>query len=84
MSTEFARNVLDQIADNELTDTITFHVMGEPYLHRKRSFEWFRPPTEFCRECKGGPTLTTSVLKQAGTVYLDAKARMLGRPVRTL
>jgi len=37
MKTEFAIDVLDQIADNHLTDVITFHLMGEPYLHRNLS-----------------------------------------------
>jgi len=37
MSTEFAIDVLDQIADNHLTDVITFHLMGEPYLHKNLS-----------------------------------------------
>lgn len=34
MSSDFARRILDQIAANHLTTFITFHLMGEPYLHR--------------------------------------------------
>ena len=42
----------------------------------KLSFERFLPPTQFCRECKGGPTLATSVLKQLSTVALDIRQRL--------
>lgn len=34
MSSDFAKSILDQIAANHLTTFITFHLMGEPYLHR--------------------------------------------------
>ena len=34
MSSEFARNILDQIAENNLTKLLTFHLMGEPFLHK--------------------------------------------------
>ena len=34
MSTEFACNVLDQIAENNLSNLVTFHLMGEPFLHK--------------------------------------------------
>jgi len=34
MATDFAKRILDEIADNNLTEFITFHLMGEPYLHR--------------------------------------------------
>jgi len=34
METDFARRIIDEIADNDLTEFITFHLMGEPYLHR--------------------------------------------------
>lgn len=45
----------------------------------RRSLNMFLPPTEFCRECMGGPTLTTSVLKQASTVMIDIKDRIKPR-----
>src|SRR5262249_15498061 len=34
MSSEFARSIIDQIASNNLTEFLTFHLMGEPYLHK--------------------------------------------------
>ena len=34
MPQEFAENIIDQIAEAELTDFLTFHVMGEPYMHK--------------------------------------------------
>lgn len=44
-----------------------------------RSFKWFIPPTEFCRECRGGPTLLGSMTKQASTIAIDIKDRMAPR-----
>ena len=34
MSTDFAKRIIDEIADNDLAEFLTFHLMGEPYLHR--------------------------------------------------
>ena len=48
-------------------------------LRIKRSFDHCRPPTQFCRECRGGPTLASSVLKQVSTVALDVRDRIQPR-----
>lgn len=45
----------------------------------KRSFQWFIPPTPFCRECLGGPTLVTSIMKQVSTIAIDVKDRIVPR-----
>ena len=45
----------------------------------KRSFDHFRPPTQFCKECRGGPTLAASLLKQASSVALDLRDRVQPR-----
>ena len=74
------KNVVGNLAKNSLMEIL----QSSAALRMNRSFKWFIPPTQFCKECKGGPTLATSVLKQAGTVFLDVKARALGRSVRTL
>jgi len=42
----------------------------------ERSLRRFVPPTQFCRECLGGPTLATSVLKQISTIAIDIKDRL--------
>lgn len=34
MPVDFARRIIDEIAENDLTDVLTFHLMGEPYLHK--------------------------------------------------
>src|SRR5436853_7670280 len=34
MPTPFAKQIIDQIAENNLTYFLTFHLMGEPFLHR--------------------------------------------------
>ncbi len=44
-----------------------------------RSFKWFIPPTPFCRECVGGPTLATSLAKQVSTVAIDVRDRFASR-----
>jgi MoaA/NifB/PqqE/SkfB family radical SAM enzyme len=44
-----------------------------------RSFRWFVPPTEFCRECRGGPTLLKSLGKQVSTVAIDLGERIRPR-----
>jgi radical SAM protein with 4Fe4S-binding SPASM domain len=75
-----AKNVVGDLRKNSLME-----VINSPEAQRmERSFKWFRPPTKFCRECKGGPTFATSVVKQAVTVYLDGKARILGRGLKRL
>ncbi|MCE5195453.1 MAG: radical SAM protein [Nitrospiraceae bacterium] len=34
METEFAKNIISELASNNICEKITFHVMGEPTLHR--------------------------------------------------
>ena len=34
MLTDFARRIIDDIADNHLTQFLSFHLMGEPFLHK--------------------------------------------------
>ncbi len=34
MATDFAKRIIDEIAENDLAEFLTFHLMGEPYLHR--------------------------------------------------
>lgn len=45
----------------------------------QRSFRWFIPPTQFCRECIGGPTFISSVIKQTSTIAIDLKDRFAPR-----
>lgn len=44
-----------------------------------KSFKWFIPPTPFCRECRGGPTLASSVAKQVSTIAIDIRDRIAPR-----
>ncbi len=44
-----------------------------------KSFKWFIPPTQFCRECLGGPTLITSLAKQASSLAVDLRDRFAPR-----
>lgn len=43
------------------------------------SFKWFLPPTEFCRECRGGPTPISSLAKQVSTIAIDVRDRFAPR-----
>lgn len=43
------------------------------------SFKWFVPPTPFCRECRGGPTVISSLAKQTSTIAIDIKERFASR-----
>jgi len=45
----------------------------------KQSFQRFRPPTQFCRECLGGPTLGSSIVKQLTTIAIDVRDRIAPR-----
>jgi organic radical activating enzyme len=45
----------------------------------KRSLECFIPPKPFCRECLGGPTLASSVMKQFSTIAVDVRDRLRPR-----
>lgn len=47
------------------------------------SFKWFVPPTPFCRECRGGPTLVSALAKQVSTVATDIKDRVAPRKTYT-
>src|SRR6266567_488549 len=44
-----------------------------------KSFKWFIPPTPFCRECRGGATLVSSIAKQASTIAIDVRDRFAPR-----
>jgi len=74
------KNVVGDLRNNSLMEII--HSAEAERM--RRSFLRFRPPTPFCKECKGGPTLASSALKQVVTVYLDAKSRVLKKGVKTL
>src|SRR5713226_4569757 len=34
MPADFARRIIDEIAENNLTQFLSFHLMGEPFLHK--------------------------------------------------
>jgi MoaA/NifB/PqqE/SkfB family radical SAM enzyme len=45
----------------------------------RRSFNMFHPPLPFCRECLGGPTLSSSVVKQISSIGVDLRDRIRPR-----
>ncbi|MEE8429782.1 MAG: radical SAM protein, partial [Candidatus Desulfatibia sp.] len=54
METPFAKRIIDQIVENRIAQKITFHIMGEPFLHRD-----FFEILAYCRD-KGLPTGITT------------------------
>jgi len=66
------KNVIGDLREQPLME-----ILESPKAkHILRSFKWFIPPTPFCRECRGGPTLITSLAKQASTVAIDVRDRL--------
>jgi organic radical activating enzyme len=69
------KNVMGDLRKQTLME-----VLGSDAAQRiRRSFAWFIPPTPFCRECLGGPTLVTSIMKQASTIAIDVRDRIAPR-----
>ena len=69
------RNVIASLHEHSLMEILE----SEEAKRIKRSLARFRPATEFCRECMGGPTLASSALKQISTVAIDVKDRLKPR-----
>ncbi len=69
------RNVVGDLRTHTLEEVLA----SDEARRIKRSFDRFRPPTEFCKECRGGPTLSSSILKQVSTVALDLRDRVQPR-----
>jgi MoaA/NifB/PqqE/SkfB family radical SAM enzyme len=69
------RNVVGDLRKNSLTEVLE----SVEARRMRRSFDWFRPPTKFCRECLGGPTLGYSLLKQATSIAVDIRDRINSR-----
>jgi hypothetical protein len=69
------RNIVGDLRKNSLTEVLE----SLEARRMRRSFDWFRPPTKFCRECLGGPTLAYSLLKQATSVAVDIRDRLDSR-----
>jgi MoaA/NifB/PqqE/SkfB family radical SAM enzyme len=69
------RNVIGDLRQQSLME-----ILASPEAQRIRQSLWrFKPPTEFCRECLGGPTIATSAIKQLWTVATDIKDRIAPR-----
>jgi len=69
------KNIIGDLRTQKLID-----VLESPEARRiERSLRWFTPPTPFCRECLGGPTLATSIMKQASSIAIDMKDRIAPR-----
>jgi MoaA/NifB/PqqE/SkfB family radical SAM enzyme len=73
------RNVIGDLHQQTLMEILE----SSEALRIRKSLRRFSPPTEFCKECMGGPTLTTSYLKQASTVMIDIKDRIKPRKAYT-
>lgn len=69
------RNTIADLHERSLMDVLE----SEAAKHIQRSFRRFRPPTAFCKQCLGGPTLASSLLKQASSVAIDVRDRVRPR-----
>lgn len=69
------KNVIGDLHKQSLMEVLE----SDEAKHILRSFKWFIPPTEFCRECRGGPTLLSSLAKQASTIAIDVRDRIAPR-----
>lgn len=69
------KNVIGNLHDMSLME-----LLESPEAKRMlKSFDWFIPPTEFCKQCRGGPTVLSSITKQVGTIAIDIKDRIKPR-----
>ena len=69
------KNVIGDLRRQSLME-----VLESPEAKRvRRSFLMFHPPLPFCRECLGGATLTTSILKQVSSIAVDVRDRIRPR-----
>jgi MoaA/NifB/PqqE/SkfB family radical SAM enzyme len=73
------KNVIADLHKQSLMDVIH----SREALRIKRSLQRFIPPKPFCRECLGGPTLASSVMKQVSTIAIDVKDRLRPRKAYT-
>ena len=63
------KNVIGDLRKQSLME-----VLASPEAKRiRRSFDMFRPPLPFCRECLGGPTPSSSLLKQISSIGVDLR-----------
>jgi hypothetical protein len=69
------KNVIGDLRTQSIMDVIN----SAEAKRIKRSLERFVPPLPFCRECLGGPTLGSSLMKQVSTIAIDVKDRLRPR-----
>jgi MoaA/NifB/PqqE/SkfB family radical SAM enzyme len=69
------KNVMGDLRTHSLMEVIN----SAEAKRIKRSLQLFIPPKPFCRECLGGPTLVSSMLKQASTIAIDLRDRIRPR-----
>ena len=69
------KNVIGDLHRNSLMEILE----SDDATRIRKSFERFVPPTPFCRDCLGGPTLVTSVLKQIQSIGVDLRDRASSR-----
>src|SRR5713226_1933765 len=69
------KNVIGDLRKQSLME-----VLESPKAKRiRRSFQMFHPPMPFCRDCLGGPTLTSSIVKQINSIGVDLRDRIRPR-----
>ncbi|HEY9677496.1 MAG TPA: radical SAM/SPASM domain-containing protein [Drouetiella sp.] len=69
------KNVIGNLHEKSLMEVLE----SKEAKRMLRSFDFFIPPTDFCKQCRGGPTVLSSVTKQIGTIAIDIKDRIAPR-----
>jgi len=69
------RNVVGDLRKQTLMEVLE----SAPARRIRDSFGRLVPPTEFCRDCLGGPTLAVSAIKQVTSVALALRDRVASR-----
>ncbi len=69
------KNVIGDLRRQSLMEVLE----SDEALRIERSFRHFVPPTPFCRDCLGGPTVVSSVVKQLSSIAIDVRDRLRPR-----
>lgn len=58
--------VLGNVTNQSLRDIL----LGDKAKYIRSSLDKYRLPTTYCKRCKGGPTILTSLINQIGSLYI--------------
>jgi hypothetical protein len=65
------RNVIGDLHEHTLMELLE----SDDAKRIRQSLNRFSPPTPFCRQCLGGPTFASSLIRQISSVAVDIRDR---------